>query len=205
MLKSFWHDLEKDLEVSSHVSKAEVVSEQLEEACPECGHNLIKRFGKYGSFIGCSGYPECHYMRKIDNVTGESVSVSSTLEIVPDRTCPKDGGVLVIRHGRYGDFISCKNYPKCKFIENILSPDEKLITCPECKTGHIIKRKNRFGKWFYACDNYPECKIIFNYPVLDKVCPSCSYPVLMHKTTKVKGDELVCKQCDYIAPFEHEE
>lgn len=199
VLKDFWHDLEAVILEKQGVSRTELVSEKLEENCPDCGKQLIVRFGKYGKFIGCSGYPDCKYMRKIakDN---NSVEIEEP-QIVPDRVCPKDGGILVIRNGRFGKFISCKNYPKCKYIENIDKPASETkalnITCPECKTGHIVEKKNRYGNWFYACDNYPTCKTIFNHKPLNEKCPNCDYSILLHKITKRNGEEKVCPNCDY--------
>ncbi|HMT03741.1 MAG TPA: topoisomerase DNA-binding C4 zinc finger domain-containing protein, partial [Burkholderiales bacterium] len=181
-------------------SRAELVGEKLDENCPDCGKQLIMRFGKYGKFIGCSGYPECKYMRKVtkDNASEEI----EELQIISDRLCPKDEGTLVIRNGRFGKFISCKNYPKCKYIENIDKPASEAkslnITCPECKTGHIVEKKNRYGNWFYACDNYPSCKTIFNHKPIAETCPNCKYTILLHKITKRNGEEKICPNCDYV-------
>lgn len=200
VLKDFWHDLDAIIKDKQNINRAELVTEKLEEECPNCGKQLISRFGKYGRFIGCSGYPQCMYMRRLDK--DGSNNVVAELEILEGRNCPKDNGILVIRNGRYGKFISCKNYPKCKYIENIdLTEDnaQDKIICPECKTGHIIQKKNRYGNWFYACNNYPNCKTLFNYPVLDKKCPKCAYQVLINKKTKTKGEQIVCPKCDYIA------
>lgn len=200
VLQDFWKNLELAIESTGNVTRSELVTEKLDEDCPECGKHLITRFGKFGKFVGCSGYPECKYMRKIDK--DGNTAVAQEPEIVEGRTCPKDDGILVIREGRYGKFISCKNYPKCKFIENIDKPSDEenssSILCPECKTGHIVNKKNRYGNWFYACNNYPKCKTLFNHPVIDEKCPECKYGVLMRKTTKSKGEQIVCPNCDYV-------
>lgn len=200
VLKEFWQTLENTIAEKQNIARADLVTEKLDENCPQCGKGLIVRLGKFGKFIGCSGYPECNYMRKIDK-SGNSLEPALQPEIVEGRTCPKDGGVLVIRTGRYGKFISCKNYPKCKYIENLDQTSGEggvKILCPECKTGHIVTKKNRYGNWFYACDNYPECKTLFNNPVLDEKCPQCGYAVLLHKKTKTKGEQKVCPKCDFV-------
>jgi DNA topoisomerase-1 len=199
VLNQFWLDLEATIKDKQNIARAELTSEKLDEECPKCGKHLISRFGKYGKFIGCSGYPECNYMRKI-TADGDTEVVAEP-EIVPDRVCPNDGGTLVIRNGRYGKFISCKNYPKCKYIENLDKPEDtdtkESIICPECKTGHIVAKKNRYGSWFYACNNYPKCKTLFNHKPLDEKCPKCSYSLLLHKKTKTKGEEKICPKCDF--------
>lgn len=200
VLQNFWQDLESTIVEKQGFSRAELVGEKLDENCPDCGKQLIMRFGKYGKFIGCSGYPECKYMRKVtkDNASEEI----EELQIISDRLCPKDEGTLVIRNGRFGKFISCKNYPKCKYIENIDKPTSEAkslnITCPECKTGHIVEKKNRYGNWFYACDNYPSCKTIFNHKPIAETCPNCKYTILLHKITKRNGEEKICPNCDYV-------
>ncbi|MCE3268719.1 MAG: type topoisomerase [Burkholderiales bacterium] len=199
VLKEFWHTLEAAIAEKQNIARADLVTEKLDENCPECGKGLIVRLGKFGKFVGCSGYPECKYMRKIDK-SGDASEPAPEPEVVEGRTCPKDDGILVIRSGRYGKFISCKNYPKCKFIENLDKPTEESgekIVCPECKTGNIVAKKNRYGSWFYACDNYPKCKTLFNSPVIDEKCPKCDYPVILHKKTKTKGEQKSCPKCDY--------
>lgn len=202
VLKEFWKNLDNTISEKQNIARSELVSEKTGEACPTCGKDLLVKLGKYGKFIGCSGYPECKHMQKI-NKDGTPASETEKIEpeVVEGRVCPKDGGILVIRTGRFGKFISCKNYPKCKHIENIDKPagtDESNIACPECKTGHIVTKKNRFGNWFYACDNYPTCKTLFNHKPIAEKCPECGYGVLMHKVTKTKGEQTVCPKCDYI-------
>ena len=156
---------------------------------------LISRFGKYGRFIACSGYPECDYMRKIDK-DGNSEEIVPPEEI-PDRVCPKDGGKLLIRTGKYGKFISCANYPKCKHIEELNAPNlDNAVDCPECKKGKIVAKKGRFGI-FYSCNNYPTCKTIFKYEPIVDTCTECSYPVLMTHTTKTKGTQHICPKCKH--------
>jgi DNA topoisomerase-1 len=198
-LKDFWQTLEASIAEKQNIARSDLVTEKLDENCPDCGKQLLVRLGKFGKFVGCSGYPECKYMRKLDKSGNATESVPEP-EVIEGRVCPKDGGILVIRTGRYGKFISCKNYPKCKYIENLDKPadaNDAKVLCPECKTGHIVTKKNRYGNWFYACDNYPKCKTLFNSPVLDEKCPNCGYSVLLHKKTKTKGEQKACPKCDY--------
>lgn len=195
VLQQFWDELHTLVTEKQNISKMELTSEQLEENCPQCGKPLISRFGKYGRFIGCSGYPECNYMRKVDR-DGNSEVVAPPEEI-PDRVCPKDGGKLLIRNGKFGKFISCANYPKCKHIESIDTPEtEHAVSCPECGKGKIMAKKGRFGL-FYSCNNYPDCKTIFKYEPIAKTCPECSYPVMMTHTTKTKGTCHICPKCQH--------
>ncbi len=112
------------------------------------------------------------------------------------RSCPKCGGELVYRNGRFGRFISCINYPECKYTENAendlqeLEKIEKI--CPECGSRMIIK-KGRFGP-FWACSNYPECK--HNEPLKEK-----PKPVLTGEFCPECGHELVERVSRYGKPF----
>lgn len=120
------------------------------EKCPECGHDLVIRKGKYGDFVACSNYPECKYIKK------EPVEVEYTGE-----NCPKCGSPMVYKKGRYGKFEACSNYPDCKYIKSDKKKAEPKMTdevCPKCGSPVVIKR-GRYGE-FKACSNYPKCKTI---------------------------------------------
>lgn len=120
------------------------------EKCPECGHDLVERKGKYGTFVACENYPECKYIKK-DKVEPEFTG----------ETCPNCGSPMVYKTGRYGKFEACSNYPKCKYIKNNKKKQEPVMTdevCPNCGAPVVIK-KGRWGE-FKACSNYPKCKTI---------------------------------------------
>jgi DNA topoisomerase I len=86
------------------------------------------------------------------------------------RQCPEDGGELVIRHGRFGKFISCSNFPTCRYTEPWL---EKIgVTCPK-DGGELIERKTRKGRTFYGCINYPNCDFTSWKRPLKQPCPKC--------------------------------
>jgi DNA topoisomerase-1 len=197
IIKSFWIDLKTTIDEKQNISRTDLIAEKLDESCPQCGNGLIIRLGKYGRFIGCSGYPECKYMRKVESEANEG---NNQPEAIEDRVCPKDEGELLIRNGKYGKFIACKNYPKCKYIENIndkTNSDYESVKCPNCSNGNIVARKNRYGNWFYACDSYPTCKTIYNHKPINKVCPKCQFGFLIHKITKRYGIQNICPSCDF--------
>ena len=108
----------------------------------------LKR-GRFGQFLGCTGYPECRNIRKI----ARSGAVAPA-PIPLDEKCPVDGAQLVLRHGRYGEFTSCSNYPKCSYIKR----ETIGVACPRpgCK-GEIVVKKTKRGKAFYGCSEYPKC------------------------------------------------
>jgi DNA topoisomerase-1 len=86
------------------------------------------------------------------------------------RKCPEDGGELVIRYGRYGKFISCANFPACRYTEPWL---EKIgVKCPK-DGGDLVERKTRKGRTFYGCANYPACDFTSWKRPLAQPCPKC--------------------------------
>jgi DNA topoisomerase I, bacterial len=160
--------------------------------CELCGREMALKKGRFGSFYGCTGYPECKNIRKI--AKGEQKPVAPPVEL--DETCPKDGAKLVRRQGRYGEFVSCANYPKCDYVKR----DTLGIACPKCETGEIAVKKSKRGKVFYGCTNYPKCDAVYWDKPVNEPCPQCGKPFLLEKTTKKDGTVRYCENCDYKAP-----
>jgi DNA topoisomerase-1 len=87
-----------------------------------------------------------------------------------DRTCPESGHPLQIRHGRYGKFIGCTNFPECRYTEPWL---ERIgVKCP-LDGGDIVERRSKRGRVFYGCSNYPECDFTSWKRPLKTACPDC--------------------------------
>ena len=170
--------------------------EQAEEVapCELCGKDMALKRGRFGTFYGCTGYPECKNIRKIDKKSGETIKAPPPVEL--DEECPKDGAKLVKRTGRYGEFVSCSNYPKCDYVQR----ETTGIACPKpgCK-GEIVVKKSRRGKVFYGCSNYPKCDAVYWDKPIDEPCPKCSAPFVLEKTTKKEGTFRYCQNedCDY--------
>jgi len=204
VLDEFWGRFHKLCEEKLSLSRKEVTHEELDEDCPKCGKKLAIKLGKRGRFISCTGYPECTYTR---NLGEDADSAPVEPEVVPDRTCPECDSPLHIKSGRYGKFIGCSNYPKCKHIEPLEKPRDTGVECPQCHKGNLIERKSRYGKLFYSCNTYPKCTYATWNPPIAETCPKCGWPVLTIKITKRRGTEKVCpqKECGYsevIAPPE---
>lgn len=203
LLDEFWSPFKnRVVSIEETVQRKDVTQEITDEKCPKCSKPLSIRLGKRGRFVGCTGYPECDYTRNLND--DASAPSSNEPEIVEGRSCPDCQSPLQIRMGRYGRFIGCTNYPKCKFIEPLEKPADTGVKCPQCHKGSLLKRKSRFGKIFFSCSTYPECNYaVWNEPI-NKKCPKCSWPVLTIKVTKRRGTEEVCPQkgCGYAAPQE---
>ena len=104
--------------------------------------------------------------------------------------CPECGNPLVIRKGRYGEFVACSNYPECKYIKKEEVKDVEVCDCPNC-SGKIVEKKSRRGKIFYGCNNYPKCKTAYWDRPINKKCPECG-EMLVEKNNKIK-----CSSCEY--------
>ncbi|TFF63637.1 MAG: hypothetical protein EU521_00845, partial [Promethearchaeota archaeon] len=115
--------------------------------CPRCDRILTERTGKYGDFLGCTGYPECDY---IYDLVDEN-----------DIRCPECGKKLVLKKGRYGWFLGCIGYPNCRFAFNLDGKGKKKIYCPRCGKV-LVLLENEYGKYL-GCSNSPKCD--FRYEV----------------------------------------
>lgn len=139
------------------------------------------------------------FMQKIED--GKKNIKSQKIAIPIDEKCPDCGGELVKRSGRFGEFIACSNFPKCKYSRN-LSTDKKEkkepvkigVKCPKCG-GEIVERFSKRGK-FYGCLNYPKCRFISNYELTNEACPNCDNKHLIKKELK-SGTFLECTECKY--------
>ena len=104
--------------------------------------------------------------------------------------CPECGNPLVIRKGRYGEFIACSNYPECKYIKKEERQIVEVCNCPNCD-GKIVEKTTRKGKTFYGCNNYPKCKTaLWDKPTGEK-CPKCN-SLLVEKKDTIK-----CSNCEF--------
>lgn len=114
-----------------------------------------------------------------------------------DEKCPKCDRNLLLRHGRYGEFVACSGYPECKFVkQNFIG-----VKCPECADGELVeKRARKRGTTFYGCSNYPECKFTSAQRPLPEPCPSCGNKYLVQKFAKDEAEMVVAcpaSGCDY--------
>ncbi|MBI4403104.1 MAG: type I DNA topoisomerase [Deltaproteobacteria bacterium] len=160
--------------------------------CPKCEKSLVIKWGKNGKFAACQGYPECRF-------TSEFVQEGDTVKLVEhpttDEKCTNCGAPMIVRMGRFGRFLACSEYPKCKTTKTITTG----IQCPECKQGELSEKRTRFGKLFYSCSRYPSCKYaLWNKPV-KTACPMCSHPFIVEYRSKKEGGSLRCpnKECTY--------
>jgi DNA topoisomerase-1 len=155
------------------LDKANLSEQGEEEYCENCGRPMVLKKGRFGTFLACTGYPDCKTTKQIG---GQQKKPDQPL----DEKCPTCGSNLVLKSGRFGEFTACSNYPACKYVK------QKTIgvKCPECSEGEISERRSKKGKIFYGCVRYPDCKFVaWGKPIAEK-CPQCGSPYLIEKWLK---------------------
>ncbi|WP_299086351.1 type I DNA topoisomerase [uncultured Campylobacter sp.] len=199
ILADFYYPFMDEIAKGKTSIASQKLAEKIGEACPNCGGELLKRQGRFGEFIACSNYPKCKYSRNAD-ASAEGASEEKAAPEVLDEKCPQCGKNLIKRRGRYGEFIACEGYPKCKYsrkIEGAAKEKKPLLStgvkCPSCGTGEIVERFSRRGK-FYGCTNYPKCGFVSNYAPIARACPQCGNSYMLRKELK-KGNFAECPQC----------
>jgi len=130
-----------------------------EEKCPKCGKPLTEKFSRRGRFFGCTGYPDCNYIKRPGQAEGEEREKPKVTEF----PCPTCGKFLVERTGKNGPFLGCSGYPECKTVMNIGTDGQPVAAvkpsgqvCEKCGKEMVI-REGRRGP-FLACSGYPKCK-----------------------------------------------
>jgi DNA topoisomerase-1 len=172
LVKVFYNEVEGTIaERQEKVSRPE---EETDETCPECGAEtgakLVRKWGRYGWFLSCSRYPDCKYRRNAKQSAEEAAEQKAEPELT-DVPCPKCGKPMVKRSGRFGPFLGCSDYPKCKGIKNL--GEQEYGTCPKCEQGQIVSKRTKRGKTFYSCNRYPDCDFALWQAPLSQPCPVC--------------------------------
>lgn len=169
--------------------------------CPQCGAPLVIKYGRTGEFLACSSYPKCKYTSDfVRDKNGNIKIVEKESQNVG--ICEKCGRPMVIKRGRFGEFLACSGYPECKNTKPLTTG----VPCPQpgC-TGELVKRRSKRGKIFYSCSRYPECKYaVWDKPVA-KTCPLCGWEILVEVNSKKDGLILKCPVtgCNYKEKIEH--
>lgn len=164
-----------------------------EENCQKCGKPMAVKRGRFGYFLACTGYPECRNTKKIVMKEGAATAVA---DVPLEEKCPTCGNNLALKHGRYGQFTACSNYPNCRYVKR----QTLGIACPEkgC-TGELVVRRTKRGKTFYGCSRYPQCKFAAWDKPIAEPCPQCGSPLLLEKHKKDSTAVRYCRNeaCTY--------
>jgi DNA topoisomerase-1 len=204
ILFDFYQPFEVELEkAQKNMQKIKGIEPPKEIPCPKCGEKMLIKWGRNGEFLACSAYPQCtstsNFMRdetgEIKLITSENNNGEPTQEL-----CNKCGQSMVIKNGKFGRFLACSNYPKCKNTKNLATSPDLDLKCPmpSC-SGNILIRRTKKGRIFYGCSNYPKCTFAtWDRPVTEP-CPQCQAPFLIEKKSNKKSITIQCaeKECQY--------
>jgi DNA topoisomerase I len=171
---------------------ADLTEQGDEEYCENCGRPMVLKKGRFGTFLACTGYPDCKTTKQIGGAQKKA-------DVALDEKCPVCDSNLVQKFGRYGEFTACSNYPTCKYVK------QKTIgvKCPECSEGEISERRSKKGKTFFGCTRYPDCNFVAWAKPVNEKCPECGSPYMVEKYLK-SGAFLQCPnaECKHKQPLE---
>jgi DNA topoisomerase-1 len=193
-LGDFYKKFEKDLKYAEkHMENIKRMEKPTDEKCERCGSPLVIKWGKHGSFYACSTYdkedPNSCTFTKENPINLPDLDTADVQETTQEEYCENCGRVMVLKRGRFGQFMACTGYPDCKTTRRLDQgkrvPDIPLDEpCPKCGRNLMI-RHGRYGE-FTACSGYPECKYV-KQNFIGVKCPECKDGELVEKRAR-KGN-----------------
>jgi DNA topoisomerase I len=193
-LADFYKKFEKDLKYASkHMENVKRMEKPTDEKCERCGSPLVIKWGKHGSFYACSSYdkedPNSCTFTKENPINLPDLDTADVQGTTQEEYCENCGRTMVLKRGRFGQFMACTGYPDCKTTRRLDQgkrvPDITLEElCPKCQRNMVI-RHGRYGE-FTSCSGYPECKYVKQNFVGVK-CPLCTDGELVEKRAR-KGN-----------------
>jgi DNA topoisomerase I len=202
VIGDFYWPFHKNLEEkTAELKKEDIMPEETTaEVCDKCGKPMIIKHGRFGKFLACSGFPDCKNSKPLNaEGTGADKEKDEKLKELTEKyageKCEKCGADMAVKNGRFGPFLACSTYPKCKTIKNIKENGmgSTGIACPACGEGEIVAKRSRRGV-FYACNRYPDCKTSFASKPTGEKCPACDSLLVQGKNDEIKCSK---KGCDY--------
>ncbi len=204
-LNEFYEKFRADLvRAETEMTDIKRMEKPTDLVCDKCGKPMVIKWGRHGSFIACTGYPDCTNTRElsVDLPDVDNVDLS---EQESEEYCPNCGRPMVLKKGRFGQFMACSGYPDCKTTRRLDSkevrqPDVPLDEkCPRCDSNLVLK-SGRFGE-FTACSNYPKCKFVKQKTIGVK-CPQCAEGEIVERRSKRGKTFYGCNrypECDFVA------
>jgi DNA topoisomerase I len=193
-LAEFYKKFAKDLRYAEkHMENVKRMEKPTDEKCERCGSPLVIKWGKHGSFYACSSYdkedPNSCTFTKENPINLPDLDSADVQETTQEEYCENCGRVMVLKRGRFGQFMACTGYPDCKTTRRLDQgkkvPDIPLDeVCPKCGRNMMI-RHGRYGE-FTTCSGYPECKYV-KQNFIGVKCPLCKEGDLVEKRAR-KGN-----------------
>ena len=211
-LGGFYKKFSKDLRYAEkHMENVKRMEKPTDEKCERCGSPLVLKWGKHGSFYACSAYkkddPESCTFTKENPVNLPDFDGAEMPETGQDEYCENCGRVMVLKRGRFGQFMACTGYPDCKTTRRLDQgkrvPDVPLEElCPKCNRNMVL-RHGRYGE-FISCSGYPDCKYI-KQNFIGVKCPQCADGELVEKKARRRGNTFYgCSNypnCDFTSAY----
>jgi DNA topoisomerase-1 len=203
-ISEFYERFDRDLKhAEEHMTDIKRMERPTDLICEKCGKPLVIKWGKHGSFIACTGYPDCTYTREL-TVDLPDVDKADLGEQADEEYCENCGRPMVLKKGRFGTFFACTGYPDCKTTKPVggtqKKPDQPLDEkCPQCGNNLVLKT-GRFGE-FTACSNYPACKYVKQKTIGVK-CPECSDGEVIERRSRKGKTFYGCNRypdCKFVA------
>jgi DNA topoisomerase-1 len=216
----FEADLNEAREKMRDVKREAIPTDQV---CDKCGKQMVLKWGRFGQFVACSGYPECKNTREVNGAGGVDTSDRATMaaaaktaktKAAPNpleasaEPCENCGKPMVLRRGRFGQFLACSGYPDCKTTRRVTvtkdgtaeAKSDVLLdeTCPRCRSQLALKQ-GRFGE-FTACSSYPRCRYV-KMKETDVTCPQCGKGKIVERRSRRGKIFFGCgayPDCDFV-------
>ena len=210
-LAEFYKKFEKDLHYAEkHMENVKRMEKPTDEKCERCGSPLVIKWGKHGSFYACSAYdkndPNSCTFTKENPIDLPDLDSADLQETTQEEYCENCGRPMVLKRGRFGQFMACTGYPDCKTTRRLdqakkvpdIPLDEK---CPQCGRNLLI-RHGRFGE-FISCSGYPDCKYV-KQNLIGMKCPECKDGDIAEKKARRGNYFYGCTnypKCEFTSAF----
>jgi DNA topoisomerase-1 len=202
-MADFYGRFQKDLDhAEQHMTDIKRMEKPTDLICEKCGKPMVIKWGKHGSFIACTGYPECTNTREL-TVDLPDIDKADLTEQDEQEYCENCGRPMVLKKGRFGQFFACSGYPDCKTTKQIGGEQRKDVPleekCPNCGSN-LVQKYGRYGE-FVACSNYPTCKYV-KQKTIGVPCPNCSEGEVVERRSKRGRTFYGCNrypECDFVA------
>ncbi len=199
LLEGFYAPFKIDLEKAKvEMRDLKREEEATDQVCEKCGKPMVIKWGRNGHFLACSGYPECRNTKEYTRNADGTLKVVATTR-PSDQICTTCGAPMVVKRGRFGEFLACSRYPDCKTT----SPLSLGVACPKPDCGgYLTEKRSKRGKVFFGCSNYSKTKCDFvswDRPIPEP-CPKCGAKFVVKKISK-SGARIRClnEACGYSA------
>jgi DNA topoisomerase-1 len=172
------------------MKNVKAMEEPTDQMCEKCGRAMVIKWGRFGKFLACSGYPECKSTKELpgngDGAPEAGGSADGDTVAGEERACENCGKPMVLKRGRFGPFLACSGYPECRTVVKVAKaaaapPEPTDQVCETCGAPMVI-RTGRFGR-FYSCSTYPKCKNVKPIPI-GVNCPKCGAPLTARRTKR---------------------